>query len=59
VWRKSDNSPSGYNTWRMHFGESVGGDSGGTLNTTVPEPATVLLIFLAATGWRLRRGRAA
>ena len=50
VWRKSNGSQSGYNTWRSHFGSSVGSGAAGyplgasvaTLSA-VPEPATIVL----------------
>ena len=55
VWRKIDGTHPGYDTWRAHFGETVGG--GSTSITTVPEPASAsLLIVGAAIGaWRGRR----
>jgi hypothetical protein len=57
VWRKTDGSQSGYDTWRAHFGESLAG--GSASNTTAPEPTNLLLPMLAASGWFLRRRRPA
>lgn len=51
VWRKSDGSQSGYNTWRQSFGESmtaagaiVGSHAGAY---AVPEPGSLLLGLMA------------
>jgi T5SS/PEP-CTERM-associated repeat protein len=46
-----------YNIWRAHFGQPPGSGSGTLANGAVPEPATLLLLLFATTGWRLRRGR--
>jgi hypothetical protein len=49
TWRKTDGSQGGYDTWRMHFGESLSGAGSGANNTpAVPEPATVTLLALLA-----------
>ncbi len=46
VWRKTDGTQAGYDTWRMHFGETVGSGAGGFGQPTgessalIPEPAT-------------------
>jgi alpha-tubulin suppressor-like RCC1 family protein len=50
-----------YNVWRAHFGTSLGSSSYATSSTyasTIPEPATLLLIFAAAaiTPFRLPYG---
>ena len=47
-----------YLVWRAHFGQAVPGSGAGTSElTAVPEPRTLTLtlMFLAATGWCLRR----
>ena len=55
VWRKSNGSQSGYNTWRSHFGQSAGSGAAlpsvEPLSAAVPEPATIVLfgVGLAAT----------
>jgi hypothetical protein len=56
VWRKTDNTPDGYNTWRSHFGQTAGSASGAGANAAVPEAGTLLVVLmLAAAGWCLRR----
>jgi len=63
AWRKTDETPDGYDAWRTHFGESSG-SGGATLSFAeapagVPEPASaaLLLIFGATVvGWWGRRG---
>ena len=61
VWRKGVGvapTPANYNLWRAHFGETLGNGSGATANATVPEPATlVMLIMAAAASIPLRRRR--
>jgi hypothetical protein len=59
VWRKTDGTSTGYSTWRTHFGQTLGSGSGVSANAAVPEPATVVLLVVAAAGWCLRRRRAA
>jgi hypothetical protein len=46
VWRKSNGTQDGYNTWRTNFGRTAGG--GAISNATVPEPATSILFVLGA-----------
>jgi hypothetical protein len=59
---ESGNS-QGYTDWRENFGEGMGSGSGSAeaspSQAGVPEPATLVLLMFAATGWCLRRGRAA
>jgi hypothetical protein len=54
AWRKDpvDNggNPEGYNIWRQNFGRSAGGGSGLDVSRGVPEPAVLLLVFLASGG---------
>ena len=46
VWRKTDNSPAGYDEWRMNFGRTSGAASGAALGgAAVPEPASVVLLL--------------
>ena len=48
-----------YNFWKSRFGDSLGSGSGAAATATVPEPTTLVLLMLVATGWCVRRGRAA
>jgi len=59
VWRKTDGTPAGYNTWRTHFGQTAGSGSGASANVTVPEPATLMLLVFTAASWSLRQRRTA
>jgi len=43
VWRRTDGSIGGYNTWRTNFG-----DSNGAGGTAVPEPSALVLAAIAA-----------
>ena len=55
VWRKTDGTQDGYDTWRVHFGQTAG--SGADANTTaaVPEPATCVLLVIATAALCTRR----
>jgi sugar lactone lactonase YvrE len=46
VWRKTDGTPSGFDTWRTHFGQEA--KSVSWSNAEVPEPRTQLLLIMAA-----------
>ncbi len=62
AWRKglgTTYTQNDYNVWRTHFGQTVGSGAGVVTNAAVPEPITLVLLMFAATGWYLRRGRAA
>jgi glycosidase len=59
VWRKTDGTQAGYNTWRAHFGHPIGSGTGAIANTAVPEPTTLMLLMFAAADWCLRRSRTA
>jgi autotransporter-associated beta strand protein len=65
VWRQNPGAhggdPAGYDTWRAHFGNTVGAGAGSALgngNQAIPEPGTVLLavagVLLASVGRRRR-----
>jgi hypothetical protein len=43
VWRKSDGTQQGYDTWRANFGRTAGTGAGASANIAVPEPATLVL----------------
>jgi hypothetical protein len=59
VWRKTDSTPAGYNTWRTHFGQTFGSGSAGSANATLPEPTTLALLMLVTACCCIRRCRAA
>jgi hypothetical protein len=46
TWRKTDGSTADYDTWRANFGATMG--SGSLSSASVPEPATALLLWIAA-----------
>jgi hypothetical protein len=48
-----------YAFWKSHFGDIAGGGAGANTLAAIPEPATLVLLMLAATGWSVPRGRAA
>jgi hypothetical protein len=48
VWRKSDGTTEGYNTWKTNFGSMAGGGAGaGGGFSAVPEPSSLLLSLAA------------
>jgi hypothetical protein len=56
LWRKGLGpifTQNDYNTWRAHFGQSASG-SGVSANAAVPEPATLVILMLAAARGCLR-----
>jgi hypothetical protein len=58
VWRKNGGgiyTQSDLNIWRANFGTMLGSGTGASVNTTVPEPATAVMLIVAAVGIRLRR----
>jgi autotransporter-associated beta strand protein len=59
IWRKTDGTPAGYNTWRAHFGQTAGSSSSTAENAVVPEPSTLMMLVLAAAGEYSRRRQAA
>ena len=59
VWRKNPGgiyTQNDFNTWRAHFGHTVGSGSGAGANTTVPEPSSLVMLVVTAAGvstrWR-------
>lgn len=61
VWRDSPSNfggnPSGYNTWRAHFGKTSGSGAalGADSNIAVPEPGSLALLTLAAAALLRRK----
>jgi hypothetical protein len=70
VWRRSNGTQSGYDTWRSHFGQAAGGGAAGyalgasaePLPAAVPEPATLALLMITISklfcGFLTRRDHA-
>jgi hypothetical protein len=58
VWRKTDGTEFGYNTWRAHFGQIAG--NGGALtygvpsSSTVPEPGAISIALSAVACMTMR-----
>ncbi len=56
VWRKTGiNGTTGYDTWRTNFGEPAGSGSVAAANAVIPEPATLMILIVAAVGIGMRR----
>jgi hypothetical protein len=58
VWRKDGGTTDDYNTWRSHFGQSIGNGAtaGAAVNrAAVPEPPAAPLLSLVIVGWALAR----
>jgi hypothetical protein len=55
AWQKSDGTQSGYNTWRSHFGQTIGSGSDAVANSSVPEPATIVMVIMATLVAHFRR----
>lgn len=58
LWRKTDNTANGYDTWRLHFGDIPGSavflDQNATAQpASVPEPVALWLVLTALTVWFL------
>jgi hypothetical protein len=51
--------PDDYIRWKTNFGQTAGAGSNTFGQAVAPEPATLVLLMLAAAGWCLRRGWAA
>ena len=48
VWRETDGTPQGYNTWRASFGQASSSGSGAIANVAVPEPTAIVLLVMGA-----------
>jgi hypothetical protein len=59
AWRKGFNgtsTQSQYDVWRAHFGQPSGSGATGTISATsntIPEPATMVFLMIAAAGFSL------
>lgn len=56
VWRNNGMGPLNYGAWRSHFGTTYGSGAG-LDGGSVPEPAAVVTVLLAACGLAARRRR--
>lgn len=54
VWRKTDGTPEGYNTWRSNFGRTSGSGLAASENP-IPEPSGLMLLTLAVPSHFVRR----
>jgi hypothetical protein len=64
VWRKTDGTPTGYNTWRSHFGQTAGSAAGQSNaespSAAVPEPAALtFMLIMGIFALYVRRSAAA
>jgi hypothetical protein len=57
VWRKTDGSQGGYNTWRANFGRTAGSAVSASAHAA-PEPATFAIVATGLAFLRLPRRRA-
>jgi hypothetical protein len=60
VWRNGLGTmyvQSDYDVWRAHFGQTAAGGAAISPNTAVPEPATLVLMVIAAIGGHQQRRR--
>ncbi len=57
VWRNSNGTPAAYNTWRANFGRTAASGSLVAASASVPEPASLVLVIVAAWPLVMRRGR--
>jgi hypothetical protein len=57
VWRKTDGTQLGYNTWRSHFGVSLPPVQ--VVASAVPEPAAIVLLAVAVSAIGYRRSNRA
>jgi hypothetical protein len=48
-----------YNYWRAHYGDTLANGAGNLASTSVPEPATSVMLIVAVAGWGLRRQQSA
>jgi hypothetical protein len=55
IWRKTDGTQLGYNTWRTHFGLELPPSAFGT--AAIPEPTTTVLAIAYCVGLLVRRPR--
>ncbi len=55
IWRKTDGTPAGYDTWRSNFGAGVGVGSGSLLESAVPEPGAWVLAAAGMVAFGARR----
>jgi hypothetical protein len=59
VWRNNNGTQAEYNTWRANFGTTSPGIGAANAVPAVPEPLTLVMLMVAASGWCLQRRRIA
>jgi T5SS/PEP-CTERM-associated repeat protein len=47
VWRKTDGTQERFNTWRANFGSTAASGNGSSVNSTVPEPPSLIMLVIA------------
>jgi autotransporter-associated beta strand protein len=58
LWRRTGGTEAGYNIWRANIGRTLNSSvSTSNANTTVPEPATLVVLMIAAASWCFRQRR--
>jgi len=56
LWRTTG-TPQGYESWRTHFGQTVGGGSGAAASTIIPEPVSTSALVMGLLVMCFRRVR--
>jgi hypothetical protein len=55
AWRKTDGTPTGYDSWRSHFGDTAGAGSSALTNAAIPEPAAIVTLTMGTLVTCFRR----
>ena len=57
VWRKTDNTPAGYNSWRTNFGATAASGPNLDDSASIPEPTSALLLSVVFAAIGICSGR--